>query len=99
MTHNEMLDCSTIFRDVDVTTLRGYFHALLETLWLDGEGFSGKRPFGNSGWEVDVYLALVEMGAVKGRIMRGEDWSELDSCDYEAANKLVVKLIKEMCSV
>lgn len=23
-------------------------------LWVEGEGFSGKRPFGNSGWEAEL---------------------------------------------
>ena len=97
MTHKEMLDYSSFFGDAGVRTLREYFHALLETLWMEGEGFSGKRPFGNSGWENDVYIALVEMGAVKGKISPNDGYTNLDSCDLAAANKLVPKLIKEMC--
>jgi hypothetical protein len=34
----------------DNITIRDYLRILLETLWEEGEGFSGKRPFGNSGW-------------------------------------------------
>ena len=99
MTHQEMLDYRTFFGDCDATTLREYFRALLITLWKDGEGFSGKRPFGNSGWDSDVYLALVEMGAVKGEILNDDGCRYLDSCDYDKANKLVPKLIAEMCGV
>ena len=33
-----------------------YFASLLHTLWIEGEGFSGKRPFGNSGW---VYVVII----------------------------------------
>lgn len=99
MTHQEMLDYNSFFSDCDATTLREYFHTLLLTLWLEGEGFSGKRPFGNSGWDGDVYLALVEMKAVNGKILSDEGHSYLDSCDYDKANKLVVKLIAEMCGM
>ncbi len=47
-------------------TLREYFHALLSTLWHEEEGFSGKRPFGNSGWQGDVYRPLAKAGYVTG---------------------------------
>lgn len=99
MTHKEMLDYHSFFSDCDATTLREYFHTLLLMLWVEGEGFSSKRPFGNSGWDNDVYLALVEMKAVKGVIHREDGYSELEDCDYGKANKLVEKLLKEMCSV
>ncbi len=42
----------------DVRTIRDYFLRLVEQLWMEGEGFSGKRPFGNSGWECVVLDAL-----------------------------------------
>lgn len=50
----------------DNGTVRQYLYALLSTLWQEGEGFSGKRPFGNSGWECDLYKALASGGYVKG---------------------------------
>jgi hypothetical protein len=50
----------------DNSTIRQYLYALLSTLWEEGEGFSGKRPFGNSGWESDLYSALAKGGYVKG---------------------------------
>lgn len=37
--------------DAGALTVRDYLKALLRRLWLEQEGFSGKRPFGNSGWE------------------------------------------------
>lgn len=42
----------------DSLTLREYFCELLHTIWDEGEGFSGKRPFGNSGWQFDVQRAI-----------------------------------------
>jgi len=44
----------------DNLTVRDYFYNLLRTLWIEEEGFSGKRPFGNSGWQYDIYNALDE---------------------------------------
>jgi hypothetical protein len=49
----------------DQITVRDYFRLLLETLWDEGEGFSGKRPFGNSGWESDLLNPLALAGFVK----------------------------------
>lgn len=40
--------------DSGADTVGGYLGALLERLLDDGEAFSGKRPFGNSGWEWDL---------------------------------------------
>ena len=48
----------------DNLTCREYLCALLKTLWREGEGFSGKRPFGNSGWDYDLIDALVSGGCV-----------------------------------
>lgn len=45
-------------------TIREYFRILISTLWEEKEGFSGKRPFGNSGWEYEVHYALAKAGFV-----------------------------------
>lgn len=47
------------------TTIREYLMRLLLTLWQEGESFSGKRPFGNSGWEWDVIDALHVAGFIE----------------------------------
>jgi len=99
MTNQEILDAPAYFQDVGSRTLRAYFHLLLETLWHEGEGFCGKRPFGNSGWEYDVYKVLVAIGAIKGRITTEDGYTELASFDKAAAHKLVPQLIQEMCKV
>lgn len=46
--------------DAGAETVRGYLYALLEAVWEEEEGFSGKRPFGNSGWKRDVIGPLVK---------------------------------------
>jgi hypothetical protein len=87
------LDVRMYVRDHDrEMSLREYLHALLATLWDEGEGFSGKRPFGNSGWEYDVYAFLIKAGAVSGAL---DEDGNVDECDTEHANKIMPGLIAE----
>ncbi len=72
--------------DADASTVREYLVALLLALWNEGEGFSGKRPLGNSGWEVDIYKALGRAGLVECEF---DEDGYLDSMDYPAADELV----------
>lgn len=75
------------------TTIKKYFQKLLETLWDQGESFSGKRPFGDSGWQYDLYSPLVKHKVVDG------SWDEENDCiddlDTKQANKVIFDLIKE----
>lgn len=48
--------------DADARTVRDYFVALASKVWMEGEDFSGKRPFGNSGWESEPIQALINAG-------------------------------------
>jgi hypothetical protein len=54
--------------DAEAATIRDYLVALLRQLWTEGEGFSSKRPFGNSGWEWDMYPPLIRAGLVSGEL-------------------------------
>ena len=47
-------------------TVRHYLKALLRQVWREGETFSGKRPFGDSGWQVEIYAALTMGGVMDG---------------------------------
>jgi hypothetical protein len=71
-------------------SIRDYLYSLLHKLWSHGEGFSSKRPFGNSGWELDIYAALVAGGFVAGEL---DEDGYLEYCDNEEANKLVFDMI------
>lgn len=62
----EILDTPMEPNDSGATTVRGYLIALLAAVWEHGEDFSGKRPFGNSGWTWDLYGALVKAGHIDG---------------------------------
>lgn len=75
------------------STVREYLKALLTRLWDEGEGFSGKRPFGDSAWEYDLYYVLVRDGYVVGQI---DDYGCVDSVDRVHANKLIFEAIKSL---
>lgn len=92
--HPEVLDVRMYVSDLDrEASLREYLHALLATLWNEGEGFSGKRPFGNSGWEYDVYAFLVKAGAVPGTL--DEDDRLDDFTAKKQANAMMLGLIAQ----
>ena len=74
----------------DNITVRDYFRILLSTLWSEKEGFSGKRPFGNSSWEYELYEPLVKGGFIPGTL--DEDGILFD-VDYKFANQYVQQLI------
>ena len=44
------------------TSVREYLVALARVVWVEGEGMSGKCPFGDSGWECEVYAAIGKKG-------------------------------------
>lgn len=73
-----------------VVSLREYLHELLSCLWNEGEGFSGKRPFGNSGWDNDVYAFLVKAGSIEGDL---DEDGRLNSCDKGKGNALMAGLL------
>ena len=64
----------------------------MTTLWEKGEGFSGKRPFGNSGWEYDIYRPLISGGFIPGKL-DGEGYY-VDTVDKKIAEPYVFKLIQ-----
>jgi hypothetical protein len=67
MTPRELLDLEIGPSDAgsQVRTVREYLLALLSELWREEEGFSGKRPFGNSGWQHDLYDPMARAGLVE----------------------------------
>lgn len=90
-----ILDVPMDENDADAATIRDYLKLLLVTVWQQNEQFSGKRPFGNSGWQWDVYRALVKAKLIAGEI------DEFDDCDVprearEIADKLIVEAIRSL---
>lgn len=79
-------------------TIKEYLYELLKNLWYKRDTFSGKYPFGNSGWEWDLYGPLVKAGIVKGVIHEEyEDGSyDFDVEDTHQAFKVIDGLIDEV---
>ena len=81
MTPFEILALPMQHNDAEAATIGDYLKALLRELWRRGEGFSGKRPFGNSGWEHELYRALIAGGAVNGTLDADADDAILGAID------------------
>lgn len=88
-----ILDLPMEANDSGATTVRGYLKELLCTLFKEGECFSGKRPFGNSGWQYDLYRPIIKAGFAKGRI--DEDGC-VDGCDSKECDRLIYEAIAAM---
>ncbi len=74
-------------------TIGEYLKQLLITLWTEEEGFSGKRPFGNSGWKCDIYKCLIEHKACPGKL---DEDGYIEEMDEEIADTLILKIIKDI---
>ncbi len=79
--------------DAEAPTIREYLRSLLCRLWNEGERFSGKRPFGNSGWEYDLYGALIKGKAVEGTL---DEDGYVETVDKRAASDLIIEAINKM---
>ena len=75
-------------------TFRKYLKLLLETLWKEGEGFSGKRPFGNSGWEHELYHGLIEIGSLEG--VWNEEEEGYEDYDTIEGDKIILRMIRSL---
>jgi len=89
-----VLDIKMQPNDADASTVKDYLKALLTELWNKGEGFSSKRPFGNSGWEYDLYTALAIAGVVESEYR--EEYEEYINIDEGAANELIFEAITSL---
>lgn len=76
--------------DANAATIRGYLVFLVAAVWRENENFSGKRPFGNSGWDMELYRALGEAGYI--RWILDED-GEIEDFDDETGDRLIESAI------
>lgn len=95
MSAADVLACPMDDNDAGVDTIRGYLAALLAELWRWGDGFSSKRPFGNSGWEHDLYGALAKQGYITGKF---DEDGYLEEVDEDAGNRLIKAAIAWIAS-
>jgi hypothetical protein len=71
-------------------TIRQFFFELMKTLWIEQEGFSGKRPFGNSCWDGDLISCLIKNKLIKGKL---DEDGYLADYDKKADDKYVMSQI------
>ena len=82
-------------------TWKDWIIEVLLTLVAEGEGFSGKRPLGNSGWEDCLAADLTIINpkiALQGTGKRNEDGGidEDFEADWERVNRAWWKVVKAL---
>lgn len=99
----EILDIPMKENDAGAETIGEYLTSLLSILWFEKERFSGKRPFGNSGWEDEIYHALAYANAIKADFCEWEYEDakvevEVLGFDAKKANELILEAIQSLYS-
>ena len=89
----DILDLEFESDDLSKTvTVREFFYELLKKLWIQQEGFSGKRPFGNSSWDCDLIKCLILNNLIVGKIDEDGYLEDYDSNEVETF--VLEKIIK-----
>lgn len=94
---HELLHLPLGENDAQAATVGQYLGLLLSTLWLQADGFSGKRPFGNSDWQYPVYIAMVKAGVATGNVYIEDGDSEyldISSDEIVAADEMILQAIR-----
>lgn len=79
--------------DVEGTSLRVMLKDLLTMVLLQGEEFSGKRPWGDSGWEFDIYRAMVLNGFIKGAV---DEYGDIYNYSLAEGDELLMRCVEEI---
>ena len=80
--------------DIGTITIREYLYALLKKLWVHGESFNSKRPFGNSGWQYPLRKPLIAAGFVSGELIdEGDGDYYVKSISESEFNEFTKKMI------
>lgn len=71
--------------DIGNVSAREYLKCLLKTLLAKGESFSGKRPWGNSGWEHELATPMIQSGMIVGDVDEDGYGTPESESEYQAA--------------
>lgn len=74
-------------------TIKDFLKFLLKTLWIDEEHFSGKCPFGNSGWKGPIEAALIKNKIVSGKL---DEDGYIEEVNDKKVNKIILKIIENL---
>lgn len=91
-----ILDLEMERNDIQAKTIREYLQELLLTVWEEEESFSGKRPWGNSGWKSEIYKTLAKHKFIEGEIDESGHVGYIDYNEYDKADQLIAQAIKSM---
>jgi hypothetical protein len=91
MTNDEILNLKTM----GGVTIREFLLSLLRTLWIENAGFSGKRPFGESDWQYEVYTTLAKAKLIDTKF---DDEGYPRIIDTDKGDSLVLSLIDHIGS-
>lgn len=90
---NDVLSFPMKENSADAKTIGEYLYKLLYNVYNMGESFSGKRPFGNGGWEHELYEALVEGNFIPGSL---DEDGYIVEFNEKAAHAIIFKCIKHV---
>lgn len=79
--------------DSGAESLKDFFKKMLQAVFDEDEGFSGKRPFGNSGWQYGLAIELVRAGVLDGTFTEEDGFPEakFDWAEYNRVIKLAIE--------
>lgn len=76
-------------------TIYQWFNVIIWHLWVQGEEFDSKRPFGNSDWKHDILVALVKHGEIDGTYDSDFDIVEIDSFSKAEADQIIFDYLQK----
>jgi hypothetical protein len=79
--------------DAHAGTVRDYLIELLAELWREEAQFSSKAPFGNSGWQYDIYAPMISAGLAAGSL---DEDGYVEDCDTREADGLIIAAIRSL---
>ncbi len=82
--------CDDLHKQISV---KEWLISLLRQLFIEKDGFSGKRPFGNSCWEYQLESCLVSLNVIEGKITFDEEYVVDDwysYAEYKLNNEIVL---------
>lgn len=77
-------------------TVKGYLMKLLQALWLESDGFSGKHPFGDSDWEYELYIALGQANVIEMSFDEDGFVDDIPAAQRHEADRLIGLAIRAL---
>lgn len=77
----------------ETLTVEAWLRRLLTTLLEEEESFSGKRPFGNSGWKSEVEAVFIKADLIAGKL---DSQGYVDDSDSVAADAILTAIANNL---